>query len=110
MISDHLKKNAIVIDVSQPPNLSLDVCTKRSDIVRIDGGYVDFPLKFYIPSIPKGKLLACIVEAIMQAQENERCNHVGSIDLNYLNKTMTWAKKYGYTLNELTNFGKIIKL
>jgi len=107
--SNHLKKNAIVIDVSQPPNLSLDVCRKRSDIIRIDGGYVDFPLKFSIPSVPDGKLLACIVEVIMQAQENERCNHVGSIDIKHLNKTMIWAEKYGYTLNELTNFGKIIK-
>jgi predicted amino acid dehydrogenase len=41
--SNHLKRNAIVVDVSQPPNLSLEVCKKRPDICRIDGGFVDFP-------------------------------------------------------------------
>ncbi len=104
----HLKKNAVVIDVSQPPNLSEDICKKRIDITRVDGGYVSFPLQFRIPGVPDGKLLACIVEVIMQAQENERCSHVGSIDLQHLKKTEKWAKKYGYALQELTNFGKPI--
>jgi predicted amino acid dehydrogenase len=102
-----LKKNAIIIDVSQPSNLSLDVCQSRPDICRIDGGYVDFPAEYHasIPGTPTGKLFSCIVEAIMQAMENERENHVGSIDLKYLRKTEKWAEKYGFTLKELTNFG-----
>ena len=29
-------------------------------------------------------------------------------DLKHLKKTEKWGKKYGYTLNELTNFGKTI--
>lgn len=108
--SHHLKRNAIVVDVSQPPNLLQDVCQNRPDICRIDGGYVDFFKGFQIPlpGIPKGKLFACIVEVIMQAMENERENHVGSIDLDYLHKTEKLANKYGFTLNELTNFGKTI--
>jgi len=106
--SNHLKKNAIVVDVSQPPNLSYDICQKRPDINRIDGGLVDFPTKIPIPVMPTGKNFACISEVIMQALENERENHVGSIDLNHLRKTEKWAKKYGYTLNELTNFGKAL--
>ena len=40
--SEHLKEDAIIVDVSQPPNLAQDLCRKRSDICRIDGGYVDF--------------------------------------------------------------------
>jgi hypothetical protein len=58
--------------------------------------------------MPVGKNFACIVEVIMQALENEPKNHVGSIDLAHLQKTEIWAKKYGFTLNELTNFGKPI--
>jgi fatty aldehyde-generating acyl-ACP reductase len=104
--SEHLKKNAIVVDVSQPPNLSFVVCKQRPDVHRIDGGLVDFPVKIIIPGMPEGKNFACISEVIMQALENERENHVGSIDLNHLRRTEKWAKKYGYTLNELTNFGK----
>lgn len=104
----HLKKNAIVVDVSQPPNLSLDVCHQRPDIQRVDGGFVDFPVRLPTTRIPSGKNFACIVEIIMQALEDEREHHVGSIDLPYLRKTVERAKKYGFLLNELTNFGQAI--
>ena len=107
---NHLKKNAIVVDVSQPPNLTKNICELRKDVLRIDGGFVDFPYEYPIPipGMPKGKNFACIAEVIMQSMENEEKNHVGSIDLNHLKKTENWARKYGYTLDELTNFGKNI--
>ncbi len=105
--SKHLKKNAIIVDVSQPPNLSKNICTQRKDVVRIDGGYVEFPLKqpLSIPGMPKTKIFACIAEVMMQALENERQNHVGTININHLKKTEKWAQKYGFVLRELTNFG-----
>ena len=108
--TDHLKKNAIIVDVSQPPNLSYDICQNRPDICRVDGGYVDFPSKYHlpIPGMPVGKNFACIAEVIMQALEDERENHVGSIDIKHMRKTEEWAEKYGFILNELTNFGKPI--
>ncbi|OGS41101.1 MAG: hypothetical protein A3K77_05745 [Euryarchaeota archaeon RBG_13_31_8] len=109
--SENLKKKAIIVDVSQPPNLSYDVCQKRSDIIRIDGGYVDFPIKYNmpVPGMPSGKLYACIVEVIMQALENEHKHHIGAIDLKHLKKTERWAEKYGFTIKNLTNFGIDIK-
>jgi fatty aldehyde-generating acyl-ACP reductase len=105
--SEHLKKNAIIVDVSQPPNLNYTICQQRPDIIRVDGGYVDFPLKqaLPIPGLPKGKNFACIAEVIMQAMENKKQNYVGSIDLDHLKQTEKWAQKYGFTLQELTNFG-----
>ncbi|MFE3846126.1 hypothetical protein ACFL1L_04630, partial [Thermoplasmatota archaeon] len=108
--SHHLKKNAIVIDISQPVNLSQDICKERPDIIRIDGGYVDVISKNIIPMLPKGKLFSCIAEVIMQTMEDDHKNYVGSIDLKHLKRTERWAEKYGYTLNELTNFGKSIYL
>jgi len=108
--SGHLKKNSIVVDVSQPVNVSQYVCQQRPDILRVDGGFVDFLPEFRVPTLPSGKLFSCIVEVIMQAMENERQNHVGSIDLEHLRKTEIWAEKYGFTLNELTNFGKTIDI
>lgn len=110
--SYNLKKNSIVVDVSQPPNLTKEVCQKRPDICRIDGGYVDFPKKYNIkiPNVPFGKLYSCIVEVIMQAMENQCKNYVGSIDMNHLKKTECWGKKYGFILNELTNFGNTISI
>lgn len=107
--SEHLSKDAIVVDVSQPPNLSLEMCLARPDVCRVDGGLVDFPFVTGIPGMASGKNFSCIVEVIMQAMEDERGNHVGSIDLSYLRKTENWGKKYGFMLNELTNFGKKIQ-
>jgi fatty aldehyde-generating acyl-ACP reductase len=108
--SEHLGKGAIVVDVSQPPNLSPNLCAIRPDICRVDGGLVDFPIETCIPGMAVGKNFACIVEVIMQALEDERNNHVGSIDLSHLRKTEEWGKKYGFILNELTSFGKTIQI
>ena len=110
--SYHLKKNAIIVDVSQPPNLNLEVCKERPDILRADGGYVDFPEKyaFPIPGLPPGKNFACIAEVIMQTMENEKANYVGSIDMNYLKKTEAWGEKYKFKLNNISNFGKTIQV
>jgi len=105
----HLKKETIVIDVSQPPNLSKEICDKRPDVLRIDGGYVTFKTPFLLPGLPKNKIFSCVAEIIMQAMENEYKNHVGSIDLTHLEKTIEWGKKYNFTLDELTNFGKKIR-
>ncbi len=107
--SEHLQDHAIVIDVSQPANLSPDVCKQRLDVTRIDGGIVDFPVRTVIPDMPVGKNFACIVEVIMQALENERRHHVGSIDLAHLRLTEKWGEKYGFALRELTNFGKPLR-
>ncbi len=108
--SEHIRKDAIVVDVSQPPNLSYEVCRQRPDIHRIDGGLVDFPVPIVIPGMPPGKNFACIAEVIMQAMENERKNHVGSIDLRHLRTTEQWAQEYGFLLKELTNYGKTIPI
>jgi len=108
--SEHLNKSAIVVDVSQPPNLSYEVCQQRPDIHRIDGGYVNFSSQVHIPGLPKGRLFACISEVIMQSMENERKNHVGAIDLIHLRNTERWGEKYNFILKELTNFGKSIQI
>ncbi len=90
---EHLAKDAIIVDVSQPPNLSYEVCQQRPDIHRIDGGLVDFPVQIVIPGMPPGKNFACIAEVIMQAMENERKNHVGSIDLISSTNNRTMGKE-----------------
>ena len=103
--SEHLKKNAIVVDVSQPVNLAIDVCRARPDVCRVDGGLVDFPVPIPIPGMPPGKNFACIAEVIMQALKEEKQHHVGSIELDHLHLTEAWGIEYGFLLNELTNFG-----
>ena len=108
--SKHIKKNCIVVDISQPPNVSYELCKQRPDIIRLDGGFVNFPFDFPIPGAPKGKIFACMAEAIMQATENEKQNHIGSIDLEHLKRTEKWAEKYDFNIGNLTNFGKLVSL
>jgi len=104
---NHIKENAIVVDVSQPPNLSQEVCQIRPDICRVDGGYVDYPNKysFSIPGMPAGKCYSCMAEVIMQAMDKQYESHIGTIDMEYLQRTERWGEKYGFKLNEITNFG-----
>jgi predicted amino acid dehydrogenase len=106
--TEHLKTHATVVDVSQPPNVSPDLCRQRPDVLRVDGGLVDFPPqhRLPIPGVPPGKMLACIAEVIMQASENEKRHYVGSIDPAQLEKTAAWGKKYGFEPRELTAFGR----
>ena len=107
--SRHLKKNALIVDVSQPPNLSHSVCSKRKDIIRVDGGLVSFPNTCFItPGLPSDKMFACVTECIMQAMEDDKHHHVGSIDMQHLKVTERWGKKHGFVLKELTNFGKSV--
>ena len=111
LTSEHLKKGAVVVDVSQPANVSPKLCQERPDITRVDGGFVNNPLGFsFIPILPKEIIYACIAEVIMQALEEDKRDHVGSIDLDFLRETEKWAEKYGFTLNKLTNFGRPIVL
>ncbi|MCD6429249.1 hypothetical protein J7L09_00980 [bacterium] len=111
LTSENLKENAVVVDVSQPVNVSPELCQERPDITRVDGGFVNNPLGFsFVPMLPKEVIYACIAEVIMQALEEDKRSHVGSINLDFLRETERWAEKYGFTLNELTNFGRPVVL
>ena len=106
--SRDLKKNAIVVDVSQPPNLSAKICQERIDVKRIDGGYVEVPQGQNYPLMPPGKIFSCIAEILMQSMENEEKDHVGAIDLIHLQKTLKWSEKYEFQKIRFSSFGKSI--
>jgi len=106
--SEHLKDGAVIYDIAQPMNLSSKVTKERPDIVKIDGDYVDIgsiDLKFPMgPS--KGSTFACLTETAMMALEGDRRNHVGHIDNAYLEETIRWGQKYGFSHASFTSFGK----
>ncbi len=108
--SSHLKQGVVIVDVSTPPNVSKTVTNERPDILRIDGGLVSnagINLGFQIGP-PKGAMYACVAEVIMQALENEQKSYVGPVDLDHLEITQKWSKKWGFKLAPFTCFGKII--
>ncbi|PIU75391.1 MAG: hypothetical protein COS76_01020 [Candidatus Portnoybacteria bacterium CG06_land_8_20_14_3_00_39_12] len=106
--SEHLKRGAIVYDISQPINLQFDVCAERSDITRVDGTYAQIngiKLNFEMGP-PKGVTFACLVETIMQTLVGDKHHHVGHIELEHMKRTAEWAQQFGFSHAPLTNFSQ----
>ena len=89
--SRNLGKEAIVVDVSQPPNLSYEVCKQRPDVRRVDGGLVDFPVPIVIPGMPPGKNFACVAEVVMQAMENEQLSSLKTFRASHIIAAATFS-------------------
>ncbi len=109
---EFLKENAIVVDVAEPSDLSPNIVEERPDVIAIDGGrvkweYVDVGIDLGVP--PKTGF-ACMTESILQALEARKENYIGSVDLEHLNETQQWAKKWGFSLADFTSFNKPIPL
>lgn len=101
-----LKKNSIVIDVAQPNNMSKKVSEKRKDVLRIDGGYIlipDIDLHFNIGT-PKEVAFACFVETLILTLIDDKKNHIGCVDIEFIKYISEKAKKLGFKLAPLTNF------
>lgn len=105
--SKNLKKGAVIYDVAQPMNVSSSLVKKRSDIIKIDGAYVNIDginLGFNMGP-PKETTFACFVETIMMALEDDKSHHTGTINMDFVKKTEEWAKKYGFSHAPFTCFG-----
>lgn len=110
--SELLKKNAIVVDVAEPPDVSPEIEKTRPDVISIDGGRVrwdkiDFGFDF---GATKGVGFACMTEGLMQALENKREDYVGSVTMEHLAETMEWAQKWDFGPAPFTSFNKTIDL
>ncbi|MEW6184770.1 MAG: hypothetical protein AB1585_03415 [Thermodesulfobacteriota bacterium] len=103
---EHLKKGAIVYEVSQPRNVSPQVAEKRKDILIVDGSYARVPenINFWWMSLPHHHTFGCMAETIMQCLEGDPNHHVGSIDLSFLEEVKRRAQKYGFTHADFTSF------
>jgi len=109
---DFLKEKAIVIDVAEPSDVPSSIETERPDVICIDGGRVKWDNidPGMDIGLPPHVGFACMTEAIMQALEERRENYVGSVDINHMQETIEWGKKYGLTLADFTCFNKPIPL
>ena len=55
---------------------------------------------------PPGVTFSCLIETIMQALEGDAENHVGEIKLSHVEKTAVWARKYGFSHADFTNYSR----
>jgi predicted amino acid dehydrogenase len=105
-----LKKNAIVVDMAQPHNMSQEVCNQRPDVLRVDGGYMsiaDINLRFKMGP-PRGTTFACLTETIISTLSGDRDHHVGPVDMDFTRSIMPLAKSLGFDVAPLTNFSRSI--
>jgi predicted amino acid dehydrogenase len=108
--SEDLKRNAIVVDMAQPHNMSQDVCNQRPDVLRVDGGYMsiaDINLRFKMGP-PRGTTFACLTETIISTLSGDHDHHVGPVDMKFARGIMPLAKSLGFEVAPLTNFSRSI--
>lgn len=112
IVPEYLKKNAIIIDVAEPSDVVDDIEERRPDVISIDAGRVKWDkvdIKYNM-GLPKNVGFACITEGMMQALENDNNDHIGSVDMEHLKKTVIWGKKWNFPLANFTCFNKVIPL
>ena len=111
--SEHLKKNTIVYDVTQPQNVARSIKKERKDVLVIDGGIVKLPpgvtCRFNM-GIPRGTAFACFTETLLlAAEEIKKDFSIGKVKLEQVDYILKIADKYGVELAPLTNWGEPIE-
>lgn len=103
-------------DMGQPYNLFpadyWKLIKKGYNIVRVDGGFEggdrDFDINFWM-RLNKGVMYACFVETVMQALERDFEDHIGQVDVRYVNITRQRAKKWGFYHQTLSCYNNPLK-
>jgi len=115
--SEHLKKDAIVLDGTQPRNTCPALLEERPDVSIIDGGLVEIPgiqLKSGGFGLPKDNYFACFSETLLLALEGRKEHFcLGNPTLEQADYISELAKKYenfGFHLAPFTAFGNSVKL
>jgi len=102
--SRHLKSGAIIYDVTQPQNVSMEVKRERTDVKIFDGGLVAIEnLKKPFPlGMGKDKIFSCLGETITLALEDRRENFsIGKVSYQKSEEILKLASKNNISPNRL---------
>jgi len=108
--TEHLKNNALVVDITQPRNIPEDILTKRKDVLIVDGGLIDtagINYNFNL-GIKRGQAFACLCETLLVAAENINRDFVGHASAEDVLLMSGLLNKYGFNLSKFTSFGREI--
>ncbi len=105
----HLKRNAIVCDLSRPSNVNQSISIQRPDVLMIDGGVIQTPrlddlgVNF---GFPKGLCLACMAETMMLAFDRRYENTSLGARLKYDDQAYfkRKAEEYGFSIGGFRSF------
>lgn len=112
--TEHLKKNAVVLDDTQPRNTHPDLLKERNDIKIIDGGLVSIPgLRFQRHiGLPSGLSYACLAETILlNLSDHEGHFSIGNPTLEQAEYIRELAQNHSHLGFELAidhTFGKVL--
>jgi acetylornithine/succinyldiaminopimelate/putrescine aminotransferase/predicted amino acid dehydrogenase len=102
----HLKQNAIVLDISVPTNIDKSVFKERPDVECFIGGLAKLPMGQSIDlksfPTPKGETFACMAETITLGLHQKTNNFsYGQISKSQLIEILELAKQAGFSLGSL---------
>jgi predicted amino acid dehydrogenase len=112
--SNHIKRNCVILDDTQPRNTSKDLLTQRPDVTIIDGGLVSVPhLKFSTSiGLPQGISFACLAETMLLAKAGYKKDFsIGNPSLDQahiINQIADNNKHLGFDVAPDHSFGKPI--
>jgi len=110
---EHLKKNAIVYDITQPQNVDPSVRNTRTDVMVIDGGLVSLPehtLRSALFGLPQGIVFSCLAETmIIAALDEGRDFSIGHVTRDNMNRIEQEANRFNVSLAPLTMWNEYIQ-
>ena len=102
--ADGPRPDAIICDVSQPPNVRSDVRTRRPDLFVVDGGLVRLPggrpLDIDL-GVPPGVTYACAAETMILAHRlaDPRVSRGGRLDPGFVQELRAAGARLGFALH-----------
>jgi len=107
----HLSSGTIVIDGSQPKNVSKEVIEHRDDILVIESGLakvsgINYELDL---GIREGEVYACLGEVLILTWKDWDGNYsIGKVDPDHVHEILVEEKKVGLSLADFRNSGGVI--
>ncbi len=95
----HLKRNAIIYDITQPRNTSKEVENQRKDVKLIDGGLVRTPgINYHFNfGLPLETAFGCLTETMILAAENINKHYsLGKVEIKKVKEITKLAEKYNF--------------
>lgn len=115
---NHLgSRGVLIIDVAQPPNVSLELCKQFKDMIRIDSGIVYHPQLSYeggksFSGLKDNEAFACLAEVIILSTMLKTKGITASefMKVNLWNKPIIneYAKSYRFKRIPLSCYGEVL--
>lgn len=121
ILPEHIKRGAVVCDVSRPRDVSVRVARERSDVLVIEGGVVSVPGAMRCMShtrpdspfsfgFPPGTAYACMSETMMLALDGryESLTLGKEVTATQVEETQRLARRHGFHLAGFRSFEKAV--